>query len=98
MWNWQAKANEKVKYPYALSDKEGISKTQSSGKALLQQFDLQAHYQQLKENHPFWAELHKPHQSVIKVSYLDSQLPKTTLSEENVFSFKTSNDRKSQMI
>lgn len=33
-------------------------------------FNVRSHYQKLKENHPFYQQLHKPQQNPIKTTYL----------------------------
>jgi hypothetical protein len=73
MWNWQnQRAGESAFKPSLVggpfkADFKGLTQNPLP----CTEFNVRQHYQHLKENHPYYKELHQPHQKVVKASYLD---------------------------
>lgn len=91
MWSWESnRQSDTLKTSLAGSPfKPSFAATPVPEPRFTSEFDLRKHYQQLKENHPYFQELHKPHQHAVKFSYLD--VTKSFLEE-------SSNHRASQII
>ena len=73
MWNWKPQRSEEPRLPRNSATKElfppckkPLDHPENYGA-----FDVRKHYIKIKENHPFYGELRRPHQQVVKLSYLE---------------------------
>ena len=77
MWNWKPNSKEPVK-PYQTYLQQHLKENQAaldrpSNYNLL---NVKKEFQGIKEKHPYFQQLHKPHQKAIPLSYLPQTQPR----------------------